>query len=1170
MNSEFTVKSPLSPILRKQLERAIVSARDVAETGARVTLTALAVHEQEPYQHMSLEQRALRKRLRAHGRQLGDRRHANTGSQGIDNLVHECAYEHWHSMLFARFLAENHLLIEPTTGIAVTLEECDELAQEEGLDRWTLATRYAYRMLPQVFRPNHPVFDVQLAREHRLKLEQLVEGLPTAVFDATDSLGWVYQFWQSKKKADVNNSEQKIGADQLAAVTQLFTESYMVRFLLDNSLGAWWAARRLSSSDLKAAASEAELRRTAAIPGVPLDYLRFVQCDNTTNHSGWRPAAGAFDAWPEHLRELRILDPCCGSGHFLVAAFTMLVPMRMEREGLPSRDAVNAVLCENLHGLELDQRCVELAAFALAVAAWGYPGAGGYRPLPDLNLACSGLSIGTARERWAGFAAGERNLEFALEWMHDTFREAPVLGSLLNPAATDAAKVANWGALRVVLAKALAKEPSEERREAAIAAQGLAKATEMLAASYHLVVTNVPYLARGKQEDGLRDFCDRHYPTSKRDLAVVFLERCLSLCTDGGTVSLVLPQNWLFLTGYRKLRNRLLKTEIWHLLAWLGPGAFATISGEVVKAILLTLSRGTLASNQGEFFNSVTSPVTMYGLDVSDSPAASAKAARLPTEELSGVLQDRQFDNPDARIALGHSKDHALLLEYAEGVHGFGSKDSPRFFRQYWEVSQSCGDWQFLQTTVGETCDWSGCEQVVYWQDGQGILAERARIGLAVPAGRMAWGKSGVAVSQMRFLSSSLYTGEIFDKNVAVVLPKEQTHLPAIWCYCWSPAYSDAVRRIDQKLNVTNATLVKVPFDLEHWTKVAIERYPSGLPRPYSDDPTQWIFHGHPCGSVVWNEKLKCTAHGSLRTDSSVLHVAVVRLLGYGWPAEQSAEIELAAEQREWVRRCEELNALADVDGIVCVSPVRGEASAEARLLSYLATSYGDAWNDGVLTRLVTEVGARTLDHWLRHRFFEQHCKLFHDRPLVWHLWDGRRDGFHALVNYHKLAAGNGKGSQLLESLTYSYLGDWITRQRDGVTRGDGGAEGRRDAAVELQKRLIDVLNGERPFDIFVRWKPIDQQPIGWEPDINDGVRLNIRPFMADDIPGGRRGAGILRYRPKIHWRKDRGREPANDANRFPWFWSNGEFTGDRVNDVHLNLEQKREARGLRRITIDR
>ena len=586
------MKTPLSPNLRNQLAGAIVSARDVAETGALAALESLAVHEREPYRHMNPEQRALRNRLRAHGRQLGDRRHAGTGRQGIDHLVHECAYEHWHSMLFARFLAENHLLIEPNTDIAVTLEECEELAQEEGLDRWTLATRYAHRMLPQVFRPNHPAFEVQLAREHRLKLEQLVEGLPAAVFGATDSLGWVYQFWQSKKKTEVNNSERKIGADQLPAVTQLFTEPYMVRFLLDNSLGAWWAPRRLSASDLKAAASEAELRRMAALPGMPLDYLRFVQCDNTTKHSGWRPAAGAFDAWPEHLGELRILDPCCGSGHFLVAAFSMLVPMRMEREGLTTCDAVDAVLRENLHGLELDPRCVEIAAFALAAAAWRYPGAEGYRPLPELNLACSGLSVGATRERWAELASGKHNLRLSLEWMHDAFQEAPVLGSLVDPSATDAAELVDWGDLSAVLAQALAQEPSEERREAAIAAQGLAKATAMLAASYHLVVTNVPYLARGRQDERLRDFCDRYYPTAKRDLATAFLERCLALCSDGGTASLVLPQNWLFLTGYRKLREKLLKTEIWHLLARLGPGAFETISGEVVKAILLTLRPG--------------------------------------------------------------------------------------------------------------------------------------------------------------------------------------------------------------------------------------------------------------------------------------------------------------------------------------------------------------------------------------------------------------------------------------------------------------------------------------------------------------------------------------------------------------------------------------------------
>lgn len=205
---------------------------------------------------------------------------------------------------------------------------------------------------------------------------------------------------------------------------------------------------------------------------------------------------------------------------------------------------------------------------------------------------------------------------------------------------------------------------------------------------------------------------------------------------------------------------------------------------------------------------------------------------------------------------------------------------------------------------------------------------------------------------------------------------------------------------------------------------------------------------------------------------------------------------------------------------------------------------------------------ASNLDEWLRDHFFEQHCKLFHHRPFIWHIWDGRRrDGFHALVNYHKLAEGNGKGRQLLEKLAYAYLGDWITRQKEGVKRGEGGAEDRLAAALELQKRLIAILEGEPPFDIFVRWKPIEDQPIGWEPDINDGVRLNIRPFMAQDIPGGRKGAGILRWKPNIKWNKNRGKEPFRPKEQYPWFWKDGDFTGDRVNDIHLTNEEKRQGR---------
>ena len=121
----------LSTKHRRQLERTVVEARDIAEAGARAGLEGLAVRHHEPYGDMSGEQRRLRNRLRAHARHLGEWVDARTGSHTIDHLVQECAYEQWHGMLFARFLAENHLLIEPEMGVAITLDECEELAKKD-------------------------------------------------------------------------------------------------------------------------------------------------------------------------------------------------------------------------------------------------------------------------------------------------------------------------------------------------------------------------------------------------------------------------------------------------------------------------------------------------------------------------------------------------------------------------------------------------------------------------------------------------------------------------------------------------------------------------------------------------------------------------------------------------------------------------------------------------------------------------------------------------------------------------------------------------------------------------------------------------------------------------------------------------------------------------------
>ncbi len=1104
------MRQALDKKLRKQLENTVIKAREIAEQAAAEALTRLSVGDASAASYLDADQRALRNRLRAHGRQLGDLRSSN-GQQETRRLCSEIAYEHWHRMLFARFLEQNHLLMYDEY-TALTLDECQELAADEGCaDGWELAGKLAAKMLPQVFRADSPALAVTLAFNHVRELEKLIAALDPDTFQAADSLGWVYQYWQAKKKDEVNAAGVKIGADELSPVTQLFTEPYMVQFLLDNSLGAWWVTHHPEQRHV-----------------LPLTYLRTVSAavgaDSSATDAGVeRPAAGTFDGWPQNLADFRMLDPCCGSGHFLVATLLMLVPMRMASEGLSASAAIDAVLRQNLHGLELDQRCVELAAFAVALEAWRYPDAGGYRSLPTLNIACVGQRIQTPREQWLALAGDNPELKAGMARLYDTFRDAPILGSLIDPARSLKGDLltADWSDVQPLLAKALAvgEAGEDDLHEAAITAQGLARAAELLGQRYQLVITNVPYLARGKQCDVLRDFSERYYELAKNDLANVFLERCLELATVKGVVQIVMPQNWLFLTSYRKQREHLLKTVSWNLLARLGAGAFDTISGEVVNVILLTQTHAKPAEG-----------FLLRGVDASVSRTAMEKADALRSDQIVEISQHAQLRNPDARVAFGEESSLPLLSKYAEGLVGLQTGDDPFFVGRFWELQAVCKrSWEYMQNTPDDLVEFAGMTGVVRWEQGKGTLlnSESAR----PTQGLKAVGKSGVAIHRMQKLFPYHFATERFHQNVAVLVPKDERNLPAIWCFCASSEYTEAIRRIDQKLNVTNATLVKVPFDLAYWQQVAAERYPNGLPKPYSDDPTQWIFHGHP------------------QPATEPLQVAVARLLGYRWPAESDSEMELSDEARAWITRSASLNALADDDGIVCLPPVRGEKAAADRLENLLEAAFGADWTHQRRNQLLEQVGAKKFDDWLRDKFFEQHCKLFHHRPFVWHVWDGLKDGFSALVNYHKLTRAN------LERLIYLYLDDWIRTQRHGVAEKLDGADIRLSAALNLKARLEAILAGEAPYDIFVRWKPLAEQPIGWEPDLNDGVRLNIRPFMT---------AEVLRHNKKpklnIEWKKDRG----TDVPSAPWYTLGlqyGEKEGARINDHHLTLAAKKAAR---------
>ena len=1112
----------LEKTLRRQLAATIGKAREVAEAGAADAIRRLGVAEDAAPPYLSDADRALRRLLRAHARSLGDAWDGKTlGTTG--HLMETAAFEHWHRMLFGRFLVERGLLVDPASGATIAREELAELAAERGLaDEWAVVEGIAAPSLPAVFKPGDPALAVPFAPEYIKRLRDLVAALPVDVFTSDDALGWTYQFWRAAEKDRVNRAGGKIGAAELPAVTQLFTEPYMVQFLLHNTLGAWWAGKVLAADPALAtnAADEAALRRACALPGVDWAYLRFVREDGVA----WRPAAGSFPGWPARAAEVTVCDPCCGSGHFLTEALVILTALRGREEGLDPAAAACAVLRDNLHGLEIDGRCVQIAAFNVALVAWGL--AGGPVALLAPHLAWVGAPPPMGRTEMAALASGDAMLAQALAALHDQFVQAPLLGSLLEVGARDLLDSDLRERGTAALARLLKGEP--EQVEGAVAARGLLAAAEILTKKYTLVSTNVPFLGRGKQISSITEYVDRHFSVAKADLATTMFQRLRQLSTENGTVACVTPQNWLFLGSYKSFRKDVLNHAALAAVVFIGEHGFDSDSAAGAFTAL-AIARNVRHKVQDAFF----------GIDASAARNVLDKSIILINQPAVIYPQSQQLLNPDFRISLTQRSQHSLLRAVAVSSHGQGSFDSPRFNFNYWEISAKQTGWVLQQSPPAKTEDFSGCHFVFRWQNGDGDLAhlmrEKADAGYASGkwrAGVSEWGKSGILSGLMRDISTTRYLGYSFDDSSSVIIPTDPGNLPALWALCSSSEFSEEIRKIDRKIYVTCQSLTKIPFDLAHWQAVAAERYPNGLPEPYSDDPTQWLFHGHP-------------AHAEPGTE---LHVALARLAGYRWPAETDIAMRLAPLARDRIGQLAVLPP-ADLDGLLTLHPHGSGRSLADRLRAYLAAAYDTPLTPAREAELVRAADAKlnraaapdaTLEIWLRDRAFRQHCTLFHNRPFLWHVWDGLRDGFSAFVHYHRLDRA------LLQRLAYTHLGDWIAHARGA------GQTVEHERATRLQQDLARILAGETPHDIFVRWKPLHRQPVGWAPDLDDGVRLNIRPFME---------AKVLREQPRgIAWGKDRG----TDVASAPWYDLGpqyGDAIGARINEHHLTLAEKQAAR---------
>lgn len=676
--------------------------------------------------------------------------------------------------------------------------------------------------LPGLFDVSDPSAALRPSTAAVLRCVTLIGGAPAgftleeadAAFADPDAIGWAYQFYQEAAKARVY---EKLGSGgkaasraEIAAATQLFTEPYMVQWLLQNSLGR----------------SYHEAYPDSKLPESWAYYIR------------QRPEGQTAPESPRPLEALDLIDPCCGSGHFLREAFDMFAAMYRDRHPeLSAVEVADRILERHLHGIDLDPRAAQLAALMLYLRAWEHvrderraqrqPGAGSYRPAA-MNIATtpSGLNTG-ALQRHLRRHPEDRVMKPLLEGVFAALEQADILGSLLRPAEhiETAMKAlqqphtvpmdfdADDAALRRTITTMARHDPAELKRMLLdrvaqsfaaesgnaddVAAQLFGREAErgvrllqLLDRKYAVVVTNPPYMGSANMDMPLRRYVELHYKPAKRDLFATFILRCVELCRTVGYIAMITQQSWMFLRSFADLRavskdrlgdiqrraefSGLLRATRIEAIAHLGPSAFEEISGEVVQNVMFVINNATPRVRQ-----------QMIAYRLVGLRSAIEKARVLKDEPSRVQYQASQLDFldiPDSPISYWVSgrlldilKNNPRLKSVAMSRAGLMTGEASRFIRFFWELPEYT-NW-ILIAHGGSYRKWFGRQQsFLCWGPTRTRVLED--FGNHLPS-RELYGRSLLAISQAArgALGARSMVNAAFTNTSVVVIPNHEKEL---------------------------------------------------------------------------------------------------------------------------------------------------------------------------------------------------------------------------------------------------------------------------------------------------------------------------------------------------------------------------------------------------------
>lgn len=397
-------------------------------------------------------------------------------------------------------------------------------------------------------------------------------------------IGWLYQFYISQKKDEVFASKETITKDTLPAVTQLFTPDWIVRYMAENSVGRIW----LESYPNSALKSEMKY------------YV-----DDAKQEASVQQKIDAIKYKNVSPEEIKIIEPCCGSGHILVYVFDLLYKMYEER-GYQSREIPTLILKNNLVGLDVDKRAAQLASFSLIMKA---------RTMNSRFFNDNYYVKPSVYEIWDARELLQNNYEQQLvdlkflsneeikevKWLVETFRYGKTIGSLLKVSKKDFSLIER--AIQTIKTKAvLTIFNSNFLNDGVRCLEYLLTQAKVMLAKYDVMITNPPYIGISSMEKPVKDYASAEYPDSKTDMFAMFME--VPYVKKNGFRAMINMHSWMFLSSYEKLRKKIIMNEMIVNMVHLGAHAFEMIGGEVVQTTALVLRNSPIATN-GVYFRLV-------------------------------------------------------------------------------------------------------------------------------------------------------------------------------------------------------------------------------------------------------------------------------------------------------------------------------------------------------------------------------------------------------------------------------------------------------------------------------------------------------------------------------------------------------------------------------------